>query len=1592
MKKNYILILAAITVLALAAMICPGINSGYADSSVVIYDGAKLTRITDDDAAFLTQYGIDYDTTAPIIVEIDGSAISAESELIEEYGSVYGVLQSQEGKNLVERKNALIAGVKESISQLLPKGSYEFTYEYNTAILGISLRTTVGNMFRIREIEGVSRAYLAQSVTRLETEVSEEPYMLSSGSMIGSQAAYDLGYTGKGTLVAVLDSGLDVTHEAFQGDVPEPKYTRESITEFIKTAALSSGAAAGNTYKTQKVPYAYDYADNDNNVYPVSSDHGMHVSGIVAANSGKIQGVAYDAQIAFMKVFGDDGYSYTDSTMAALDDAIKLGADVVNMSLGLSAGLLEANQSVAETYQRVFESGITLCVAMGNDAYQGFGNVSETNLPLAANPDYGLTATPAAYTASLGVASADNVKIFTQYVESNGLMTNFADTAENTSDMIFERFKGQDLQYEVVPGTGAPSDYEGIDVRGKIALVERGVISFSDKIVNAANAGAIGVLVYDNVDSTSYVGMQIDNRVIPSAFIMRKFGLFLKEQTDKTLRFDEGLVANSSSGGQVSSYSMWGCTSDLRLKPEITAPGGSIYSAVSGNKYESYSGTSMAAPQVAGGAAVLRQYLREIFPEKSEPELSVITKQLLMSTATPIINDNGVITSPRSQGSGMMNLEAAIKTGAYLYTEGSAYAKCELGASEEGTYTFEFFVRNITDKTIVYSLDWTIVTDEAIEIDGVKYVTLKSRELGTEYAVVSVEGLTGDKAVVAPGADTKLTVTITLTEAGKKYIDDDFVNGSFVEGFITLKPETNVTEELSMVFMGFYGDWLAASALDGSIYGDESEIFMQPSAAMLLNMNSGEGLFLGVNQIDGTILGDRIRYSNKLGPAARFSFVLGLRRAVTSVETTITDENGNVVFRNVSEGSGKSFYYNSTGSVIYYFESNGWQAYDETGKAYPDGTKFTCTVEVTPEAGKPADNSANIWSFDFEIDNVAPKIENVEVSLVDGKTYLEFDVSDNDYLQYLQLTDFTNAYTLGDNVVLSDVEKGGTEHVVYDITGLAEEMLEASINPSKIYITVADMALNTTVETAIIGPQLIQIPSAMEIAKGGSRTVELNCYPKSYPTDKLLWSSSDESVVTVANGVVTAVGEGDAVITVSSISGLKAECKVTVKGLADRSVTLDAESKSVTIGGSFTLKATVYPTEATDKTVVWSSGDESIVTVEDGVVKAVGIGTATITATTKYGNTAECVVTVNPIYATEVVVSMSYTEIVIGDTAEITASVKPGNATYKDVDWISSDESVVTVENGIFRAEGLGEATVKAVSKDGKASAEVKVRVLPREVSEILVQDIIGIDIGTSVEIIYDILPSDATYRNVVITSDNDNVTVDGYTVNGVKVGRSVLTLTATNGVTAKISVSVNPVYAESVTLDSTVAVLTRGKTLAVKATVLPEDTTFAKLVWSSSNEEVAIVSQEGVITAVGKGNAVITAETLNGVKATISVTVNEKTYTGIYVTDVYSMNSGESKTLTVDVLPADFDMSDIVWTSTDESVAFVDSNGVLHALKDGSVDIRAEIGNVSYSFRLKVSTPLSALTIILLIVVILFAAVFAVMLIKLRKDKKNKA
>ncbi len=1589
MKKGYV-ILAALLVFILSAVVSPVTANTYAQDQTV-YNGTKLTKITESDSAFMKQYDITLDQTLPVIVELKGSSVADETELIETYGSVYDALLSSEGKKLTEEKNAIISSAKASITRLLPKGSYTFGYEYNTAILGISMTTTVGNMYRIRELECVSRAYLAHSVVRLDTELTAEPYMLSSGSMIGSAGAHDLGYTGKGTLVAVLDTGIDASHEAFQGEVPDPKYTRESITEFLKTASLTSGAVSGNTYRSQKLPYAYDYADNDSNVTS-TLDHGMHVSGIVAANSGEIEGVAYDAQIAFMKVFDDYGYSSSVGILAALDDAIKLGADVVNMSLGLSAGLLEANQSVAETYERVFNSGVTLCVAMGNDSYQGLGDLQETNLPLAANPDYGLTATPAAYLASMGVASADNVKVFTQYVASNGIMTNFSDSAEKESDMIFNRFKGQDLAYEIIPGTGRPEDYEGIDVGGKVAVVERGVLSFSDKIKYAYEQGAIAVIVYNNEETSRYVSMQITERYIPSAFVMRQFGLHLKNQTNKILRFDEGLLGNPS-GGQISSFSMRGATSDLRLKPEITAPGGSIYSSIANNGYASYSGTSMASPQVAGGSAVVRQYLKELFPDKDAHELSVITKQLLMSTATPIIQENGVIATPRSQGAGMMNLEAAVTSGAYLYVKGSDYTKAELGYNTEGKYSFEFVVKNITDKSLEYSVGYTVVTDEATEINGIKYVTLNSRELGGDYAIVAIKGLTDGKVKVDANGETTLSVEIELTDAGKRYIEADFENGSFVEGFIYLKPELNATQELSFVFMGFYGDWLAIPALDGSLYGDESDIFMQPSAALLLNTNSGQGTFLGINQADGTVLGDRIRYSNKLGSAARFTYLLGLRRSITSATMTITDKDGNVVFSESSGAGSKSFFYNSSQSVTYYFGSDGWQAYDETGSAYPDGTEFTCTIEVIPEAGKPADNSRNVFTFDFAIDNIAPVIESYEIKAEEGKTYLELKVSDNDYLQYLQITDFTDQYRLGDLEAFNESESGSTQTVLYDITGLADEMKQAGLNPSRINLLVADMAMNTTTQSIVIGPQLLQIESSAEIAKGATLGLNWQCYPRSYPAEKLVWTSSDQSVATVENGRVTAKNFGETVIRVSSLSGLYAECKVTVRGIADRSVSLDFTLKTVTIGDEFTLKATVYPTEATDKTVNWSSSDESVATVENGKVTAVGVGSAEIYALSKYGNSAKCVVTVNPVYAEEVIPSLTQAEIIIGDSLTLSAKVKPNTATYKDVTWSSRDESVVTVdENGVITAVGIGETVVRATSYDGKAYADVRVSVLPREVTEISAVKNVSVDIGEEIGLVYTVLPENATYKDVTVTVDGECVSYENGVIKGLKVGKSTLTLTANNGVSATVSVSVNPVYAQSVTFESSVSIMAVGDVATIKATVLPENATFRKLFFVSSNEAVAVVNGDGVIVAVGEGNAVISAETFDGVKAVMNLTVKAKTYAGIYVEPVRDMKTGESKVLQAEIVPTDGNISDIEWTSSDENVAFVDGNGVLRALNKGKATIKATIGNVSYEFEVKVSQPVSVLTAVLLVAVIFFAGAFAAILIKLNKDKKKSA
>lgn len=217
--------------------------------------------------------------------------------------------------------------------------------------------------------------------------------------------------------------------------------------------------------------------------------------------------------------------------------------------------------------------------------------------------------------------------------------------------------------------------------------------------------------------------------------------------------------------------------------------------------------------------------------------------------------------------------------------------------------------------------------------------------------------------------------------------------------------------------------------------------------------------------------------------------------------------------------------------------------------------------------------------------------------------------------------------------------------------------------------------------------------------------------PANASNTNVTWSSSDTNVATVSNGEVTAVKAGKATITVTTEDGgMTATCEITV--LAPVSgVTLDKTSVSLNEGQTADLVATVAPDNASNKKVTWSTSDASVATVKDGKVTAVNVGTATITVTTEDGNkTATCTVTVLAV-VTGVTLDRSAVTVMVGQKANLTATILPAKASNKNVSWKSSDASVATVENGVVTAVKAGTATITVTTEDGNKTATCTITV-----------------------------------------------------------------------------------------------------------------------------------------------------------------------------------------------------------------------------------------------------------------------------------------
>ncbi len=471
--------------------------------------------------------------------------------------------------------------------------------------------------------------------------------------------------------------------------------------------------------------------------------------------------------------------------------------------------------------------------------------------------------------------------------------------------------------------------------------------------------------------------------------------------------------------------------------------------------------------------------------------------------------------------------------------------------------------------------------------------------------------------------------------------------------------------------------------------------------------------------------------------------------------------------------------------------------------------------------------------------------------------------------------------------------------------------------------------------------------AAKTVYKGKTYTIVATIWPSNASDKGVYWKSSNTAVATVSSaGIVKGVASGTAVITATTRDGsYTKQCKITVTQPVT-TVKLNSSSVTLAVGASKTLTATVYPSDATNKTVKWTTSDSSVVTVtQNGVVTAKGSGSAVIKATTNDGNyVATCNFTV---YVPVTGIKLSATSLLMAKstTRLLRAVVTPENATTTDVTWTSSDTSVATVNaSGLVTAKQTGAAKITATSSDGKMYASCVVTVYQQVTDVNLSVSSVTLAVGKSKTISVTVKPSTATYKSVTWTSSDSTVAKVSSVgvVTALKAGTVTITATSKDkcaSASCKVTVT-QP--ATGIVLNYAKAVVRVGGYRVLKATVLPVTATNTSVTWKSSDEGIATVDQNGVVTGVSKGSVYIIATNSEGKSAKCLIGVY-KSVTGITLNKTsLTLNVGKTSTITPVIQPSDAGYKTVIWTSSNNDVATVNSNGVVKAIAPGYAKITA--------------------------------------------------
>ena len=832
---------------------------------------------------------------------------------------------------------AALASINAAVAAAYPDASAEVSREYTNAFTGFALSAPIGSMDAIRGVSGVQSAFLdretqvsddgddtpadaegtggadasadsgsaadasadsgsaadasADSGSAADAESNPMAAMRAAqhGDVLSAQVmmkADKISQTGAGKVVAIIDTGVDMSHPAFSGGLHGTPAIDSS-----KGAALARQVGKSGTYVNQKFPFAYDYADGDNDASPAGA-HGTHVAGITAANGSQITGIAPDAQIIVGKVARSRGGGIPDSALlAALDDMAVIKPDVVNLSLGRTAGMDSAADTLfAGVYEKLQNNGTIVDVAAGNEYSAAYGNKSGKNLPYASDPDSSTLGEPGSFAPVVTVASIENAR------------------------------------------NGANGNYK------------------------------------------------------------------------------------------MSDFSSWGVSPDMRLKPEVTAPGGNIYSSVPGGGYQYMSGTSMATPQITGVSAVVLERVRNdpLFSSMSARQKADVVQNLIMGTAVPVADPNassGAYYSPRKQGAGLVNVQAATTSSVYPTVNGAADAsrpKADLGDGTKGWH-FDVTLHNLSGTAATYDLSAQALSEN---ISGGLF-TGSSTDWNGKGVSVSFS----NNSVTVP-AKGEATVGIDVTPGSQfaQWVSANVPSGTFLDGFVRFTARTNGQSDMTVPYLGFYGSWGTPSIFDQMVSEGDGH------AASSAIYNGQNGSLLGYNPLlkgrerQGRPNAERYVVSRSTASGAPTAITprTGTLRSVHTMTTTYANEAGKSVASFTSTQNWKSVYNSDERRMTWVEENHESRSINLNDYKYsrlPDG-KYTLTIAASNDGPSPTKQSL---TYNFRVDTKAPVVERATLS--NGGSTLNVEISDESPLAAFTVNDPNSGQYIYSDLIRNDADQ-----------------------------------------------------------------------------------------------------------------------------------------------------------------------------------------------------------------------------------------------------------------------------------------------------------------------------------------------------------------------------------------------------------------------------------------------------------------------------------------------------------------------------------------------------------------------------------------